>query len=268
MRKSGFTLIEMLVVMAIIGILAGLMFPALGAVKKKAYATQTHELVTQMQSAWLIHFNDFRSFPPASFMTETAGAGGYATGAGSSSGSGDGKDTTFPMTPYNLCVLNWRCPKPSDYQGTTDKWSKALAAAYKEALENSNNADKKPHGLKIKATATNGKSKEFSVDTRDAYFEISQMQWMCGVLNAWGERKAQALYKKGGASAVGYENIKKVLEDERRADPIVYVRLDTGYDGKVDTPVTTALTTATVLNKTAVAWVSSESPRDDCIVSW
>ena len=253
MKKSGFTLIEMLVVMAIIGILAGLMFPALGAVRKKAYATQTHELVTQMQSAWIIHFNDFRSFPSKRSFDNV---------------SESNEDVTFPMTPQNLCVLNWRCPKPTDFKGSSNEWNNKLVAAYKEAIANKENADNKPHGLSIKAAATTGNTKNFSISTRDAYFEISQMQWICGVLNAWGERKAQALYKKEGVSAIGYENIKTILETEKRSDPIVYVRLDTGGDDKVDTPVTTALTTAEVLNKKAAAWVGNESPRDDPIVSW
>lgn len=244
MRKQGFTLVELLVVMAIIGILAGLMFPALGAIRKRAYSTQTHELLVQVQSAWTLHFNDFRSFPDKSLFDDATDSNG---------------DMSIPMTPYNTCLLNWRTLKPTKFSGKNEKWQKLMASQIRDAVSDSE--DNKPHGLSIE----DGKD-SYSVSTRDAYFEINQMQWLCGILNIWGERRAMKLYKSGGGTAA--KDAASQLVKENFADPMVYARLDMNYDGKVDAPVKTTSSTADFLNKIAVAWVCGESPKDDAIVSW
>lgn len=249
MKREGFTLIEMLVVMAIIGMLAGLVFPTVSAVRKKAYATQTHEMVNQMQNAWKIHMNDFRSLPDASLFESV---------------SKDGEDIVIPMSPHNLCVLNWRCPRPTSFLGTTDSWMTALRKSIADAV--SKGDDNKPHEIKVSGKDTSGKSKDFSVATRDQYFEINQMQWICGVLNIWGERKAQVLYKQGGVAEAA--TAATVLQQNKFADPRVFAKLDGDGDGKVAAPVTTTTSTADTLNMVAIAWVAGASPKDDAIVSW
>ena len=69
-RKKGFTLIEILVVMAIIGILAGLLFPGVGAAMnaaKKAHASNTcYNLKNSIGS----YFTEYRRFPlPDGYQT-------------------------------------------------------------------------------------------------------------------------------------------------------------------------------------------------------
>ena len=248
--RAAFTLIEMLVVMAIIGLLAGLVFPTVTAVRTKAYATQTHEMVNQMQNAWKIHMNEFRSFPESSLFEKV---------------TKDGGDIIIPMSPHNLCILNWRCPRPTDYAGSTDAWMGAFRKTVETAV--AAKTDNKPHSAKVSGKSkTDGKNKDFSIATRDSFFEINQIQWICGVLNTWGERKAQVLFKQGGVEAAA--TAPDVLQKEKFADPRVFVKLDGDGDGKVAAPVTTSTSTADTLNMVAVSWVGGASPKDDAIVSW
>lgn len=241
-HEQGFTLVELLIVMAIIGVLAAMMFPALGAVRKRAYATQSHELVGQLQNAWKIHFNDFRSFPSAKLFD---GAKEDSEG-----------DITFVMSPKNLCLLNWRCDKPTDYTGTRKEWMEDLHDEIKKNVDAK--TDNKPHSMKVA---------DFSVSTRDAYFEINQVQWICGVLNVWGERKAMALYKKEGRT--GAERVVQEMTGDSLADPRVSVKLDVGYDDKVLSPAEAdPSATASTINRIAIAWVKGQSDKDEVIVSW
>ena len=241
MKRSAFTLIELLVVMAIIGILAGLLFPALGGVRKKARRTQSHSLVTQVETAWMVHFNDFRSFPDASYFKDA---------------DTSDKDTSFPMSPFNVAVLNWRCKKPVTFTGTNKDWMDKVVSVIDAAV--SKKTANKPRNL----TITQGKN-NLPVSTRDAYLEIDQIQWIVGIANTWGSRAAQKGFESEGVSGAT-SAMSNYLRNH--PDPIVHVKLDTGYDGKVDAPVENV--GASQINKIAVAWVNSESANDQPIVSW
>jgi len=66
LHPSAFTLIEMLTVIAIIGILAGILLPTLHMVKKKARITQAASDISALAQALTAYNADFGAFPPDS----------------------------------------------------------------------------------------------------------------------------------------------------------------------------------------------------------
>ncbi len=61
--NRGFTLMELLIVIAIIMLIAGFMLPVLSQVRKASYRAQAREIVTQIAAAWSTYYTDNRSFP-------------------------------------------------------------------------------------------------------------------------------------------------------------------------------------------------------------
>ena len=62
-NKKGFTLVEMLVVIAIIGILMALLFPVFTTVLKKAKRTKAKTEISQVEQAWKAFLMDYKEFP-------------------------------------------------------------------------------------------------------------------------------------------------------------------------------------------------------------
>lgn len=66
MNKKGFTLLEMLVVIAIIALLAGIMVPAVNKAQQAAWRARTKDEVFQIAAAWESYLMENRKFPEES----------------------------------------------------------------------------------------------------------------------------------------------------------------------------------------------------------
>jgi prepilin-type N-terminal cleavage/methylation domain-containing protein len=73
MKRNAFTLIELLVVMSIIGLLAGLIFPAISRSKEMAKKTKAKAQIKQLDIAFRAVQNDFHGW---SALSSSLGVGG------------------------------------------------------------------------------------------------------------------------------------------------------------------------------------------------
>ncbi len=72
--RFAFTLIELLTVIAIIAILMGLLFPAIGAVRENARRTQAKNEVTQLVAALKHYYTEYSKYPPLEAASAAAPA--------------------------------------------------------------------------------------------------------------------------------------------------------------------------------------------------
>lgn len=79
-RQAGFTLIEILVVISVIGILAGLLLTNFVGVRERAADTSLKNDLRQLKTALRLYYNDVGSYPDA-------GAGATIQGCGSPAGT-------------------------------------------------------------------------------------------------------------------------------------------------------------------------------------
>lgn len=67
-KRRGFTLVELLVVIAVIGILVGLLLPAVQAAREAARATQCKNNLKQIALATELFHDSFGAYPPARYQ--------------------------------------------------------------------------------------------------------------------------------------------------------------------------------------------------------
>ena len=70
MRKKGFSLIELLVVISVIAILMGIILPSVGAYRKRAMKAKTRADINQLSMALEAYKNDYRRYPSITGSTD------------------------------------------------------------------------------------------------------------------------------------------------------------------------------------------------------
>jgi prepilin-type N-terminal cleavage/methylation domain-containing protein len=116
-RPSGFTLLELLIVIGIIGVLVGILIPVVGKVRTAARTASTTALLSQLGAACDRYYSDFHSYPgPFSnnqiYNDNSVASYGTVDPTGSalvfSNGASQtiGKPATFP-TGYNATAVNF-----------------------------------------------------------------------------------------------------------------------------------------------------------------
>lgn len=109
MKRSAFTLVELLVVVAVIGILAGLMVPLVQGMHKRALASEAKDLCVQVADAWALLPIDYGRFPLKSLFPDEARRG-FEQSPGQVYWEYKG-DIAFAMSPGIGNLLNFWTPK-------------------------------------------------------------------------------------------------------------------------------------------------------------
>lgn len=101
--KKGFTLVELLVVVAIIGLLSTLAVVALGSARGKARDAKRLSDIKQVQTALELFYNDNNGYPVAAAPPLALGGAGAVTlsGAGITAANGAAGTTYMGQVPSN-----------------------------------------------------------------------------------------------------------------------------------------------------------------------
>lgn len=107
MRRAAFTLIELLIVIAILAVLAALLLPVLSSAKERSRQTFCASNLRQIAMASVMFADDFETLP------WQAGDGLPVKAVG-----GDGTNYYDLLLPYVLRPQLWLCPSTRDHPGS------------------------------------------------------------------------------------------------------------------------------------------------------
>ena len=212
--RGGFTLIEVMVVIVVISILAGLLFPALKSVQKKTEDTRTKTLCQQTATAWNLSALEHRRFPSKEVLKwNNPKAEMHMTGG----------DQVWQMNNRAVSVLNWwkpRAPENDKDRSLFEKW-----------LTSMDNGDKKF----IYAEVFGGNEdpwykKPSNSDLNDMLLERSPEQQQWGLICPWAIKLLKDI-DWVNADNTERANVKQILDAAT-----VRVILDQNGTGKVTLP--------------------------------
>ena len=256
--RNGFTLLELLTVIVIVGILAAILVPVLTRSKDRAHELAAKELCSQTVSAWNQLVLNQGRLPSAKLLKAW------------SSGSEDtGGDLVIEMSPGALGVLNWWTPQSLVPAGDENKFKpKALIGNSSEELTAS--------GINM-----NPDLDIIEFYPADSLLECNFVQKCVGLYPPWAEREFRQAIEAAlspdeeqdslSASAGTIESLRTKWNGS-----IVRVVLDTNGDGILVLPVGVALKAAIAadeednqakLRGTAAAWTFSKDGKR-LISSW
>lgn len=116
-RLGGFTVVELLVVGAIVAVLLALLLPALSASKGKAQGLHCMKNLKQLQMVWAMYADDNQDCLPGVIGGSTPGSGVWVSGWLDFSSSPDNTNTLYltdrrfsQMAHYDLPASVYRCP--------------------------------------------------------------------------------------------------------------------------------------------------------------
>ncbi len=250
--RNGFTLLELLTVIVIVGILAAILVPVLTRSKDRAHELAAKELCSQTVSAWNQLVLNQGRLPSADLLK-----------AWSSEAKGSGEDLVVAMSPGALGVLNWWTPQSLVPAGDVKKFKpKALIGNSSEELTAS--------GINMSPDLD-----IIEFYPADSLLECNFVQKCVGLYPPWAEREFRQAIEAAlspdeeqdslSASAGTIESLRA-----KWAGSIVRVVLDTNGDGILVLPEDVAMKAAIAADEednqakirgTAAAWTFSKDGK-------
>lgn len=169
-KKSGFTLIEMLVVIAIIAILAAILFPVFGRAREKARTASCASNLKQIGLAVLMYSQDYDETLPMVWLDDN-GTAGYQSG-----------DSTWAelIRPYVKNDQIYRCPSASG-----DDKTQTYHYAVNNAYYGTGDSYSPPIGQSEPAIAGDPSRTYLALDRKAGVLATPQIAWE-DVSGRWG----------------------------------------------------------------------------------